>query len=185
MAVGMYTNGDGKKLLKLARESILEEFSEEKPDMPEEKQFRQARGVFVTLYLKGKLKGCIGFPYPDVPINLAVMKAAKSAAFSDFRFSPVKEEDMKDIKIEISILTMPEEIKNVKEIEVGKDGLMLDFVGYSGLLLPQVAVEWKMNRLEFLEALCQKAGLPDNTWQNKNCRIKKFQCQIFSEENVE
>lgn len=177
---GEYSKEDGEKLIKLARESIEEEFSRKKPDMPEGKQFRQARGVFVTLTKNKRLRGCIGYPYPTLPVSQAVIQAAKSSAFSDPRFPALKQEELKDIKIEISILTIPQECKP-NEVQVGKDGLMCNYLGYSGLLLPQVATEYKMSRIEFLEALCSKAGLPNNNWQNKNFKLWKFQCQIFKE----
>jgi len=181
--IGEYSKEDGIKLLKLARESIEEEFTKKKPELPEGKQFKQARGVFVTLNKKGQLRGCIGFPYPSLPIVEAVYKAAKQAAFSDFRFSPVKEGELKDIKIEISILTMPQEC-DIKNVVVGKDGLMCNYIGYQGLLLPQVATENKFNRIQFLECLCNKASLPNDTWQSKNFKLWKFQCQIFSEKSL-
>jgi len=179
--IGKYSAEDGERLLKLARESIMEDLDGEKPKIPDEKQFRQARGVFVTLTEKGELRGCIGFPYPTLPVAEAVYEAAKRAAFSDTRFSPVEKEDLEKIKIEISILTQPEEVKKVDEIKVGEDGLIGEYLGYSGLLLPQVAVEYKMSRIDFLEAICDKAGLSRNSWQNKNFKLKKFQVQIFSE----
>jgi AmmeMemoRadiSam system protein A len=183
-----YSKEDGKKLLKLARESIMEEFEKasklfepEKVILPEEKQFRQARGVFVTLTKKGELRGCIGFPYPEKSINKAVYEAAKMAAFEDLRFSPVKENEIKEIKIEISVLTIPEEVKDVKEIKIGRDGLICNYLGYQGLLLPQVALEWKMDKIQFLEALASKAGLPKSNWQNKNFKMWRFQAQIVKE----
>ncbi len=177
---GEYSKEDGKKLLKLARESIEEEFTKNKPELPEGKQFKQARGVFVTLTCKNKLRGCIGFPYPNHPINQAVYLAAKSAAFSDPRFPAVKEEELEKLEIEISILTMPQECE-AKDVEVGKDGLICNYLGYQGLLLPQVATENKFDRIRFLECLCNKAGLPNNSWQNKNFKLYMFQCQIFKE----
>lgn len=185
--IGKHTEEDGKKLLKLARESVKEEFTRKKPEIlneMKEKQFNQARGVFVTLTKNNKLRGCIGFPYPDKTIKQAVYEAAKSAAFSDFRFPKLKEDELKDLEIEISILTIPEECQT-NEVEVGKDGLMCNYLGYQGLLLPQVAIEYKFNRIQFLECLCNKAGLPRDTWQNKNFKLKRFSCQIFSEKNLE
>ncbi len=179
---GEYSREEGEKLLRLARESIEEEFTREKPEMPEGKQFKQARGVFVTLTKNRKLRGCIGIPYPELGISQAVYSAAKSSAFSDPRFSAVTQSEMEDIKIEISILTIPEDASSIDKIKVGKDGLMCNYLGYQGLLLPQVALEYKMNRIQFLEALCNKAGLPKDNWQNKNFKIKKFSCQIFKEE---
>jgi len=181
--VGEYSEEDGKKLLKLARESIKENFNEKKPEILnelKEKQFKQARGVFVTLTEKRKLRGCIGFPYPSLPIVEAVYKAAKEAAFSDSRFPELEEKELKDIEIEISILTMPEECQ-VKNVKVGKDGLICNYLGYQGLLLPQVATENKFSRIQFLECLCNKAGLPDKTWMNNHFKLWKFQCQVFKE----
>jgi len=179
--IGEYAKEDGEKLLKLARESIEEEFTKIKPEIPEGKQFRQLRGVFATLTEKGKLRGCIGFTLPIKSVSEAVYLAAKEAAFSDPRFLPLQKSELDKIKIEISILTTPQETRPDK-IKVGRDGLIANYVGYSGLLLPQVAVEWKMSRLDFLEAVCQKANLPKDSWQKPGFSLKSFQCQIFSEE---
>lgn len=178
--VGEYNKEDGARLLKLARESIEEEFTQKKPELPEGKKFRQARGVFVTLTKNNELRGCIGFPYPIKSIGEAVYLAAKEAAFSDPRFLQLQKSELDKIKIEISILTQPVETKP-EEIKIGRDGLMCSYVGYSGLLLPQVATENKMSKLEFLEAICQKAGLPRDSWQKKGLKLFRFQAQIFSE----
>lgn len=178
-----YTKNDGKKLLKLARESIQEEFSDRKAEKLKEKKFQEKRGVFVTLHKNKQLRGCIGFPYPVLPLFDAVIKAAKSAAFSDFRFSPLKQEELKDVKIEISILTVPEKCKS-GDVEIGRDGLMCEFMGRSGLLLPQVATENNFSREQFLECLCNKAGLEKGKWRDKDFKLQKFQCQIFSEEKL-
>ena len=182
---GKYEIKDAEQLVKIARHAVISGFKEEKEKMkfPEGKQFRQARGVFVTLmnWPGRQLRGCIGFPEPTMPLAQAVAEAAKSAAFNDPRFFPLKKEELGKMIIEISILTLPQKC-NSKDIEVGKDGLVIDYVGYTGLLLPQVATEHKMSRIEFLEAICQKAGLPRDSWQNKNCTLYKFQAQIFSEQ---
>lgn len=178
---GEYTKQDSQKLLKLARQSIEEQFTKTKPESLEGKQFKQARGIFVTLYEKHKLRGCMGFPYPEKSISEAVIEASKLAAFCDTRFLPIEKDELKDIKIELSILTTPELIKDIKDIKIGKDGLICNYLGYSGLLLPQVATEHKLDKIQFLEALCDKAGLPKDTWQNKSFKLYKFQCQIFKE----
>ena len=179
--VGEYSKEDGKILLKLARESIEEEFSKEKPQMPKEKQFKQARGVFVTLKKDDELRGCIGFPFPNYSIAEAIYQAAKSAAFQDPRFPPLKEAELDETKIEISILTVPEEAE-IKNIKMGEDGLICNYHGYSGLLLPQVATENNFSKVKFLECLCNKASLPKDTWSKPGFELKKFQAQIFSEE---
>lgn len=175
-----YSESDRKILLKLARKSIEEEFKRKKPEMPKEKKFQEKRGVFVTLIKSNELRGCIGFPYPILPLNESVYRAAKEAAFNDSRFASLKEEEVNKIKIEISVLTLPKESKP-DEIRVGEDGIICNFAGYSGLLLPQVATEYKMNREEFLDCLCNKAGLNKGMWKEKGFKLYKFQAQIFSE----
>lgn len=206
--IGRYNIQQAGELIKLARHSINSEFArkereeeregkaregkekegkEEKErggkiNLLEKKEFKQARGVFVTLYTFPihKLRGCIGFPYPSMEIAKAVVEAAKSAAFSDPRFPPLKKGELNNIIIEISILTIPQE-STLKEIEIGKHGLICNYLAYSSLLLPQVATEHNLNKLEFIEALCQKAGLPNDAWQKPNFRLYKFQAQIFRE----
>ena len=185
---GEYDIKDAEQLVRLARQAIASGFAKEnegaeKIKLPEGRQFRQARGVFVTLmnWPGRQLRGCIGFPEPTLPLAQAVAEAAKNAAFHDPRFFPMKKEEINKIIIEISILTLPQKCE-AKDVETGKDGLIIEYVGYSGLLLPQVATEHKMSRIEFLEAVCQKAGLPRDSWQNKNCLLQRFQAQIFAEQ---
>ncbi|MCS7134367.1 MAG: TIGR00296 family protein [Candidatus Pacearchaeota archaeon] len=185
----MPTLSQGRKLVKLARKAIWSFFKKEKLDFSEEKEeFSESKGVFVTLYTypKKELRGCIGFPYPILPLAEAVVQAARAAAFSDPRFFPLKEEELEKIVIEISILTKPEQIKSTgtripEDIKIGKDGLIIEFLGHSGLLLPQVAVELKLKALDFLRAVCNKAGLPSEAWLDPRAKIYKFQAQVFSE----
>ena len=184
MPIGEYTNEQGKELIGLARKSIESYFSKEKIELPSNKEYRQLRGVFVTLNKKGRLRGCVGFPNPVYSIAEAVVRAAIAAAFEDARFPRIKEEELKEIHIELSVLTPPQPVKDLKDIIVGKDGLICSYLGYQGLLLPQVAVEHKMNRIEFLEAVCEKAGIPGDSWQKPRTRFQKFQAQIFREESI-
>lgn len=178
--VGEYSKEDGSKLLKLARESIQEEFSKTPPKFPAGKQFKQARGIFCTLKKNNNLRGCIGFPLPSYPIAEAVYQAAKSAAFQDPRFPPLTEDELKEIKIELSILTLPQDTE-IKEIKLGEDGLICDYHGYQGLLLPQVASENNFSKVKFLECLCNKASLPKDAWSKQGFKLQRFQAQIFSE----
>ncbi len=181
---------DGKLLLELARKTIESRFSHQKFDTSPYRKFDEDRGVFVTLHKDGELRGCIGFPIPVYRLKEAVMKAALSAAFEDPRFSPLREEELKDVKFEVTVLTAPEEIKyddNSElpgQIDVGKDGLIVEHNGTSGLLLPQVFTEYKCDGEKALEMTCQKAGLPARTWKEKGFVVKKFQGEIFSEKNI-
>jgi hypothetical protein len=183
----MFSLKQGSELVKHARKSIESVF-EGKP-IKELKGFNKKHGVFVTIlnFPHHELRGCIGFPYPVMPLCKAIEEAAKSAAFSDTRFLPLQKKELNNVIIEISVLSVPQEIKCKKEdlcksIKIGKDGLIVSCQGYSGLLLPQVAPEWHWNSKEFLEQTCIKAGLLAETWKNPKCKIYKFQAQIFAEE---
>ncbi len=185
-----FSLADGKKLVSLARKSI-EYFSAGGTLLREpckDKKLMQQRGVFVTLHSfpEKELRGCIGFPYPLKPLWNAVIEAAVEAAFHDPRFAPIQASELEKVIIEISVLSMPEEIRGERKelpgkIEVGKDGLIVKRKLYSGLLLPQVAPEQKWNAETFLHHCCLKAGLPGNSWQMNGTQVFKFQAQIFSE----
>lgn len=177
----MLTKIQKERLLRLARDSIREEFVKKEAKIPKEKDLEKRRGVFVTLKKDERLRGCVGFIDPG-PLNQGVYRASKSAAFSDYRFGKVREEELEDLEIEISILTNPEECKE-DEIVVGRDGLICECEEKRGLLLPQVATENKFSKKEFLECLCRKAGLDKDKWKDKNFKLEKFQCEIFSEKD--
>ncbi len=176
-----------KQLIDLARQAIKSELKLEDVEIPDIKELKEKRGCFVTLYKDGQLRGCIGIPYPNFRLGQAVVEGAKSAAFSDPRFPQLDQEELQEIKLEISILTPPKEIKCQNEefcenINIGKDGLMCRFKGYSGLLLPQVAQEYGWTGEEFLRALCQKAGLPSESWKQPEFKLWKFQAEIIKED---
>lgn len=172
---------DGKSLVKLARCCL---FSNQF-NIP---KIAEKRGVFITIKtVDGILRGCIGFIETDLPLNQAVIKAAKYAAFSDPRFRSVNEKELDELLFEVSVLTKPKLIKvksckeYIKKIKIGKDGLIAQAHNFKGLLLPQVATEYKWNSEEFLNQTCLKAGLLSETWQQKDCKIYSFQAQIFKE----
>lgn len=179
---------NGQKLIKAARDAIGSRFGKEFEISDEFKQeFKEKRGCFVTLKIKDELRGCIGFPEPVVPLYKAVIESAKNAAFSDPRFPQLSEEEFRHIRIEVTVLTKPELIKvkqpedYLKEIEIGKDGLIVERGYKRGLLLPQVAVEWEWDVKEFLEQTCAKAGLNVDAWMEPDTKVYKFQGEIFSE----
>lgn len=178
---------EGKLLLELARKTLESHFSKQELDDSKWSQFSEKQGVFVTLKKNSELRGCIGFPYAAYPLKEAVEKAVKAAAFEDQRFSPMEEEELKDIEIEISVLTVPEKIEvddpeeYFEKINIGEDGLILRSPLMSGLLLPQVFVEHKVDAHQAVEMTCQKAGLPKDAWKHKEVEIWKFQAEIFKE----
>ncbi len=183
---------DGILLVKLAREAItkyLEKRIVIKPPSTNARLLRRA-GVFVTLNTTGphELRGCIGFPYPEGLLVDATIKAAIYAATEDPRFQPVSIQEFEhSIAVELTVLTPPQTLSTLdrKElpelVNVGRQGLIVERRGASGLLLPQVAVEWKWDAVEFLANCCLKAGLPPDAWLLDGVTVKVFEGQIFEE----
>ena len=165
------SNGDRMKL-----ESDLEE------------KFSFNSGVFVTLNNPDGLRGCIGFPMPEKKLSHAIIEGAIAAATEDPRFPSVKTNELNDITFEVTVLTPPMEIivteptEYLEKIKVGRDGLIIKHSFSSGLLLPQVPVEYGWNVEEFLQHTCEKAGLTRDTWKNESVKIEKFEGIIFKEE---
>ncbi len=172
------------ELVRLARESIAKGFEGERPVLPAHRELGEKRGVFVTLltWPSRELRGCIGFPLPVLPLAEAVVEAARHAAFNDPRFMPLSKEELDKIVIEVSVLTVPHETKDVmQELVIGKHGIICEWNGFSGLLLPQVAVEHNMSKEEFVSAVCEKAGLPRDAWKKHDVKFSLFEAEIFAE----
>lgn len=189
----MLTEEEGKAGLRLARAAIekyLDDHAKLKApdDLPA--IFDEKRGVFVTLNEFESLRGCIGYPYPVFALKEAIIEAAISAAVSDPRFPPVTQEEFNEVSIELTVLTMPQELQ-VKpselpnHIEVGRHGLIVKKGMYQGLLLPQVATEYNWTAEEFLCQTCWKAGLPQDAWLEADTEVSTFEGQIFKEEEDE
>lgn len=188
----MLTKPEGELAVHLARRAIeecLKNSTKVKPDdLPG--VFNEKRGVFVTLNIqrtikRKELRGCIGRPYPVLPLGEAIILSAINAACEDPRFHPVKPEDVDDLIIEVTVLTIPKRI-NAKpkdlpgRIVIGRDGLIVATGRCSGLLLPQVAVEHSFDCTEFLCQTCMKAGLMPDAWLN-GAEVYSFEGQIFEE----
>ena len=187
----MIDNSQASKLIKLARESIFSFFENKEVKVSDsiKKEFSDPQGVFVSLYVKDALIGCIGFPEPSAALWESVIEAAKGAAFEDPRFPPITNEQFKTMRVELSVLTLPEEI-SVKDpseypskVRIGKDGLVVRDEFGAGLLLPQVAVEWEWDSKKFLDETCRKAGLSPSCWNNMKRNVYKFQAQVFIEKD--
>lgn len=177
---------DKKQLMEIARKSIEAAVKGEKiPDFKVASSIlKENRGAFVTIHKKNQLRGCIGYIVGYKPLHLTVKEMAQAAALRDPRFPPVRPAELKDLHLEISVLTPIHTIKNVEEIEVGKHGIIIERGYESGLLLPQVATENNWDRTTFLEHTCQKAGLPANSWKEPGTVIKIFSADVFSQDDV-
>ena len=185
------TDDDGKILVKTARLIVTEYLknrSKIKLDQSFESNFSFKSGVFVTLNTAGGLRGCIGFPLPDKKLYDALSEAVIAAATEDPRFPPVNVDELDQITFEVTVLTPPEVIhisdtmEYPSKIKVGRDGLIVKHGFSSGLLLPQVSVEYGWTEEEFLSHTCEKAGLPENCWKDKETQIQKFEGIVFKEE---
>ncbi|HPB80497.1 MAG TPA: AmmeMemoRadiSam system protein B [Spirochaetota bacterium] len=181
---GEITPGEKNYLLSLARKSIVSYLAGGKQVAVNESSVpqscRDAKGVFVTLKKNGALRGCIGFITGMKPLYQAVIENAWNAAFRDPRFPPLDRSELGGITIEISVLTEPCPVRNVDDIVVGRDGLIIRMGDRQGVFLPQVPVEWGWSREEYLIQLCRKAGLPDNAWRN-GAAIYSFRAIVFGE----
>ncbi len=144
----------------------------------------EPRGAFVTLTLGGHLRGCIGTFRPTEPLYEVVRRMALSAAFQDPRFPPLNAGELDAIEIEISVLSPLRRVDDIEEIQVGTHGLYITRGYHSGVLLPQVAVDWGWDREEFLEHTCLKAGLDKNAWRH-GATIELFHAEVFSEAEPE
>lgn len=173
-------------VLKLARKAV-ENYAKTGKSVRVPKDYPQVmkkrRGVFVTIYKKGELRGCIGLPYPDKPLIEGLVEAACSVC-RDPRFPPLQEDEIKDIRIEVSVLTEPEEFeaKDIeKEVEIGRHGLIIRKGLQGALFLPQVPVEQGWDMEEYVENLCLKAGLTPDAWLDPHSKLYRFEAEVFSE----
>jgi len=173
---------DRRAMLALARAAIVSAL-ENKPltrAASEPSCLSLTQGVFVTLEVFGKLRGCIGVIEPREPLRESIIHCAQSAAINDPRFSPLQREEVSGLEIEISVLFELFPI-SLQQIQIGKHGLVVVTENHRGLLLPQVATEHKLSREEFLEETCHKAGLPRDAWRAPQTKIYAFTCEIFRE----
>jgi len=177
----MVTSDEQAQLLRLARETLAAHLGGgPKPQPVHLAHPDQHSGAFVTLHVGGDLRGCIGHPGSRQPLDEVVAACAIAAATEDHRFRSITAGDLPKVTIEISVLTPMTLVRDVSEIEVGRDGLLMEMGFRKGLLLPQVATEYRWDRDTFLAHACMKAGLPQDMWQG-GATIYRFQAQVFSE----
>lgn len=178
----LLTEKEQKELLKIARDTIVSYVTDGKvPSVETASQgLNLETGCFVTIKRKGELRGCIGNFVSDKPLFRLVQDMAVSAATSDPRFYPMKQHDLDDFELDISVLSPLKKASSVDEIQVGTHGIYIIKGSYRGVLLPQVATEYGWDRDEFLRHTCKKAGLPEDTWKGE-CDIYIFSALVFGE----
>jgi AmmeMemoRadiSam system protein A len=172
-------------LLAIAHEAIISTVEGRKlsPSSPSLPGLAEPRGVFTTLYLRGQLRGCVGYAAPVSPLYRAVAETAQAAAFEDSRFVPVTKEEARELEISLSVLSRLLPIQP-EAVDIGRHGLVISQGVRRGLLLPQVPVEHSWDRETFLEQTCHKAGLPHDAWR-KGASVEAFTAEVFSDADVE
>ena len=180
----------GEEAVRFARAAVESEVrGASAPDRPANPRFSEMAGAFVTIseYPSHDLRGCIGYPYPVLPLADALEQAARSACH-DPRFPDLTEGELGGVTVEVTVLGVPHEIRvdspgmYPDSIVIGRDGLIIELMGRRGLLLPQVPVEWGWDAMEYLAHLSMKAGLPPDAWTHPAARISAFTGEIYRED---
>ena len=177
----MTNDADRAVLLRIAREAIAAHVAHQiGPSVDTGALAERRGGVFVTLHKGSELRGCIGHIEDDEPLARVVARCAVAACSFDPRFPAVSPAELPQLSIELSLLGPLEQIEGPEEIEVGRHGLVIEKGRHRGLLLPQVATEWKWDREHFLEQTCRKAGLDRDAWKH-DATLWRFEAEVFSE----
>jgi AmmeMemoRadiSam system protein A len=169
-------------LLQIARSALTLGVANQPPlhDFRNEEFLRQPSGAFVTLHRRNRLRGCVGqLPGRDT-LAAVVAHCARAAALDDSRFDPVTSTELSEIDIEVSVLSALEDV-TLEAIEPGKHGLIVSRGMQRGVLLPQVASQFKWGAQRFLEETCVKAGLERDAWKDPATRVQAFTAEVFSE----
>jgi uncharacterized protein len=177
----MTSDADRRVLLSIARDSIVAHTSRQVRSLAAlAGALAECRGAFVSLHAHGELRGCIGHVEPNEPLAAVVARCAVLACSADNRFPPVTSSEVTALEIELSLLGPLILVDSVADVEVGRDGLVVEERWRRGLLLPQVASEWRWDRETFLAQACRKAGLPVDAWKH-GARVWRFEAEVFRE----
>ena len=173
---------DRRAILEAARQGVFHavQHGRSTPVLSHTGIFAQPCGLFVTLHVGGKLRGCIGVVEARETLGENLAQCSADAALHDPRFSPLRSRELDHLEIEVSLLT-PLHPLRPEEVEIGRHGLLVERGARRGLLLPQVATEHKLGREQFLAETCLKAGLPRDAWKQPETRLYGFECEIVAE----
>ncbi|HVG56523.1 MAG TPA: AmmeMemoRadiSam system protein A [Vicinamibacterales bacterium] len=178
----MTSESDRQRLLQIAREAIVNHVEGTPRTAPasESAAPQPAAGAFVTIHHRGELRGCIGHLEANQPLPAVIRDCAIAACSADPRFPPVTAGELSGLEIEISLLGPLEPVTATEDIQVGRDGLVVEHGWQRGLLLPQVATERQWDRETFLAQTCHKAGLSPHAWK-RGAKIWRFEAEVFGE----
>ncbi len=173
-------------ILDFVRQGVLHAVCHNRPFsvFPTTGIFSERRGLFVTLHVAKKLRGCIGIIQAETTLGETLARCAADAALHDPRFSRIHLQEMDALEIEVSLLSALQPIR-AEEVEIGIHGLVVEQGTKRGLLLPQVAVEHRLTGEQFLEETCMKAGLAREAWKDPETKLQGFQCEVITESSRE
>ena len=184
-AMFQLTEEDRQLLLQIARDAVRAHLSGDPPQFPVVSSgvLTEPHGIFVSIH-EGhegqQLRGCIGNIQPSGPLYRSAADCAIAAAVGDPRFMPMTIAELTAVEFEISVLSPLESMQDIREIEIGKHGLLISKRSARGLLLPQVATMYGWDREQFLQETCRKAGLRPDDWK-EGATIQHFTASVFSE----
>jgi AmmeMemoRadiSam system protein A len=180
----MTSEADRQRLLRIARDAIVRHVEGASgaaaAEVPESAALQRAGGAFVTIHRHGDLRGCIGHIEANQALAAVVRECAVAACSADPRFPPVAHAELPGLEIEVSLLGPLEPLASPEEIEIGRDGLLVEQGWQRGLLLPQVASERRWDREMFLAQTCHKAGLARDAWK-RGAKLWRFEAEVFGE----
>jgi AmmeMemoRadiSam system protein A len=179
------TSAERLLLLDLARRAVLARAEGRPgPEPPRSPRLLERQGAFVTLRVRGDLRGCIGIVEPIRPLAETVAHCASAAAAEDPRFPPLGAEEAREVVIEITALAPPVPVGSLGQIEIGRHGLVASRGSRRGVLLPQVAVEQEWDVPIFVAETLRKAGLPPDALERGGATLEAFEAEVFSEETT-
>jgi uncharacterized protein len=178
----MTSDADRQRLLRIARDAIVAHVNgtTAAADASVSDGLERAGGAFVTIHHRGELRGCIGHLEANQSLRIVVRECAVAACSADPRFPPLSEVELAGLQIEVSLLGPFELVASPDDVEVGRHGLLVEQNWQRGLLLPQVATEWRWDRETFLAQTCHKAGLPRDAWKH-GAKVWRFEAEVFAE----
>jgi len=181
------TTKEKQELLRIARQAVETAVRTRKiyePPAPQSAALLEERGAFVTLNQRGQLRGCIGYGAANKPLYLTVRDVAIFAALRDNRFPPVTPSELNSLEYEISVLSPFRHVRDVKEIQLGRHGLVLRKGYNEGYFLPQVPVEQHWDRDTYLQEIGLKAGLSRHAWKDDGADLFLFTALVFGGHNL-
>jgi AmmeMemoRadiSam system protein A len=177
---GEYSHDERLTLLRVAHASIESQLTDQALSLEAPTaHLAEKRGAFTTLYVRGDLRGCVGYVFPVASIYRTVAETARAAAFEDTRFPPLSAAELPELEIHLSVLSLLQPVRP-EEVELGRHGLLVSLDGRRGLLLPQVPVEHGWDRETFLQQTCRKAGLPLDAWRH-GASLEAFTAELFGD----